>query len=49
MTMSLFYLFLGPLSRVMIEVAQSEIAGIAETGGAAEVAIPLSGVSATAA
>jgi radical SAM superfamily enzyme YgiQ (UPF0313 family) len=48
MTMSLFYLFLGPLSRVMIEVAETEIAEIAAVGGAAESAIPLP-IAATAA
>ena len=49
MTMSLFYLFLGPLSRMMVEVAEAQIAEIDAAGGAVESVIPLPVVAATAA
>jgi radical SAM superfamily enzyme YgiQ (UPF0313 family) len=39
MTMSLFYLFLGPLSRMMVEVAQAQIAEIDAAGAAVDPAI----------
>jgi hypothetical protein len=51
MTMSLFYLFLGPLSRMMVEVAQAQIAEIDAAGTTVDpsVAIPLPAIAATAA
>jgi radical SAM superfamily enzyme YgiQ (UPF0313 family) len=48
MTMSLFYVFLGPLTRMMVEVARAQIAEIDASGGAAEAA-PTPALAATAA
>jgi radical SAM superfamily enzyme YgiQ (UPF0313 family) len=49
MSMSLFYIFLGPLTRMMADVARSRIAEIDAAGEAAEAAIPLPALAATAA
>jgi len=49
MTMSLFYLFLGPLTRMIVEVAEAEITEIDTAGGAAEPAIPSLALAAAAA
>ena len=48
MSMSLFYVFLGPLTRMMVEVARAQIAEIDAAGGAVEAA-PVLAPAATAA